>query len=111
MSIKRKAAPLGRGVTAGTHKAFAEQYSKPASNNAGHQRLAILLFLQTEGPLTPIKARQELGICSFETRVNELRSYGHSIVTNWCITQDSFGCSYLVAVYELMPRKCKRRAG
>jgi len=84
--------------------------SKPISNNAGHQRLAILLHLQTNGPLTTLAARQELGICHPAARCYELRQLGHNIITHWRIDQDSTGRTHRVAEYVLMPGKYREVA-
>ncbi len=111
MDTNRNAAPLVRGVATGIHKASTKHYSRPATDNAGHQRLAVLLFLQIFGPLTASEARQELGVCYPEKTVAELRKLGHNITTTWCIFQDSTGCNYLAAEYELLPGKYKRRIG
>ncbi len=77
--------------------------SKPISNNAGHQRLAIFLHLQTTGPLTTLAARQELGICHPAARMMELRNLGHNILTHWRIDHDSAGVAHRVAEYVLLP--------
>ncbi|MES9958549.1 MAG: helix-turn-helix domain-containing protein [Sedimenticola sp.] len=105
MAAKTKAAPLGREVAAGRYKISRRNYSKPASNSAGHQRLAILLFLQTTGPLATLQARQELGICHPAARVLELRKLGHNIITRWHADHDSTSTRHRVARYVLLSSK------
>ncbi len=105
MNMHRKAAPLGGGAAADIHNATTKHYNKPASNSAGHQRLAILLFLQTSGPLTTLAARQGLGICHPAARVMELRKLGRNIITHWRIDHDSAGVAHRVAEYVLLPEK------
>ena len=101
--IERDAAPLCQGATADILINTETNYTKPTTNSAGHQRLAILLYLQTSGPLTTLAARHELGICHPAARVMELRKLGRNIITHWRIDHDSAGVAHRVAEYVLLP--------
>lgn len=65
------------------------------------QRKRILDFLGKNGPLSTLKARQELNVMHPAARVMELRRQGFNIVTNWRIDYTDRGKPHRVAEYVL----------
>lgn len=78
------------------------------NNSTAGQRQAILKWLQEQGPLTTIQARDELGIMSPAARVMELREQGHPIITNWTTTIDRTGTKHREAKYVLFSVSIKK---
>lgn len=78
------------------------------NNSAAGQRQAILTWLQQQGTLTTIQARDELGIMSPAARVMELREQGHQIVTYRTVTIDRTGTKHREAKYILFNQDNKK---
>lgn len=72
------------------------------------QRAAILNYLQSNGSITTIYAREMLGIMSPAARVLELRGQGHRIVTHWTKTTDNAGTKHRQAKYILSNETIKK---
>lgn len=78
------------------------------TNSVAGQRQVILAWLQEQGSLTTIQARDELGIMSPAARVMELREQGHGIVTHWATTVDRTGTKHREAKYVLFSAPIKK---
>lgn len=78
------------------------------NNSAAGQRYAILKWLQEQGSLTTLQARDELGIMSPAARVMELREQGQPIVTHWTKTVDRTGTKHREAKYVLFLATIKK---
>ena len=72
---------------------------KLLSTNAAHQRQRILEWL-LQKPLTTYQARQELDVFHPSARVQELKRFGHNIITHWTSVETPLG-KHRIAEYVL----------
>jgi hypothetical protein len=81
---------------------------KRSDTSRASQRAAILNYLQSNGSITTIYAREMLGIMSPAARVLELREQGHRVVTHWTKTTDNAGTKHREAKYVLFDNAIKK---
>lgn len=72
----------------------------PGEACKARQRSTLLAHLH-KGPVSTVRAREELGIGHPAGRVHELRRQGHAIVTRRACVADSQGREHVVASYVL----------
>ncbi len=68
-------------------------------NSAENQRAKILKHIRTNGSLTTLEAREELGIMHPGGRVMELRKQGFEIETHWINEVDTAGKEHRTGRY------------
>ena len=74
---------------------------KPCDNIRAKQARAILDYMQTNGRISTIEAREVLGVLHVGGRVYDLRRQGHQIETKRVLEADASGRLHGIALYVL----------
>jgi len=109
MTAINNTAPHSKGVTVDTAKASAQDYSKPISTDAAHQRAAVEKRLKRKGSATALFFRESMGIMSIAARIYELMHGPKALNTQLTRMRDSdaSGIAHKQGPYSLHPGKWK----